>query len=73
MAPSNTTLQNPQSEKEASKQASRYSSLYWARRLFRPTYTKNSKRFEVAEWYVQLQHGGRREINDCCQLLDRFG
>ena len=41
--------------------ASRYSVDYWRERLFRRTYDYGSERREIAEWYVQVQHAGRRE------------
>lgn len=41
--------------------ASRYSVDHWRARLFRRTYDYGSERREIAEWYVQLQHAGRRE------------
>ena len=43
------------------KHASRFTAGYWASRIFRPTYTRDGKKFEVAEWYAQPQHAGRRE------------
>jgi hypothetical protein len=64
-----TTQQTPQSEKEVRKQASRFAAGYWAGRVFRPTYRRDGKQREVPEFYVQIQHAGRREkialaIND---------
>ena len=56
-----TTAQNPQSEKEVSKHLSRFSAKYWEGRLFRPTYKRNGKNRQVAEWYAQIQCSGRRE------------
>lgn len=40
---------------------SRYSVGYWRERLFRRTYDYGAERREIAEWYVQVQHAGRRE------------
>lgn len=40
---------------------SRYSVDYWRERLFRRTYDYGAERHEIAEWYVQVQHAGRRE------------
>lgn len=40
---------------------SRYSVDYWRERLFRRSYDYKSERCEIAEWYVQVQHAGRRE------------
>lgn len=62
-------MQNPKSEKEVRKQAeqltrngaSKFSPAYWLPRLFRPTYTRDGQTLEVAEWYCQVQSGGRRE------------
>jgi len=66
-------MQNPKSEQEVRKQteqltapaqsggASKFSPAYWLPRLFRPTYTRDGQRLEVAEWYCQIQSGGRRE------------
>src|SRR5208282_496398 len=56
-----TLMQNPQSEKEVSKQASRFSAVHWLGTVFRPTYTRGGETLEVAEWYAQIQHAGRRE------------
>src|SRR5262245_46491448 len=53
--------QNPQSEQQVNKQFSRFSAGYWESRVFRPKYTRNGETFEVAEWYAQPQHAGRRE------------
>lgn len=43
------------------KQASRFSAAYWLKRIYRPTYTRDGETLEVAEWYAQIQHAGRRE------------
>lgn len=43
------------------KQASRFSAAYWLQRVYRPTYSRDGETLEVAEWYAQIQHGGRRE------------
>jgi integrase len=43
------------------KQASRFTAGYWSKRLYRPTYTRGGERFEVAQWFARMQHGGRRE------------
>lgn len=49
------------SSKKKIVHASRYSVDYWRTRLFRRTYDYGSERREIAEWYVQIQHAGRRE------------
>jgi len=56
-----TLSQISSSEQEVNKQASRFTAAYWASRIFRPTYTRDGERGEVAEWYAQIQHAGRRE------------
>jgi hypothetical protein len=53
--------QIPRSEKEVRKRFSRFSAGYWVDRLFRPTYVRDGRTFQVAEWYVQIQHSGRRK------------
>ena len=52
---------NGTSEQEVNKQFARGTAAYWASRIYRPTYTREGNRSEVAEWYAQLQHAGRRE------------
>ena len=54
--PANT--EKAQSEKAA---ASKMSPRYWASRMFKPTYQRDGERLEVSEFYVQLQHSGRRQ------------
>jgi len=34
---------------------------YWLRSVFRPSYTRRGKRYQVADWAAKVQHGGRRE------------
>jgi hypothetical protein len=53
--------QIPQSEKEVRKHSSRFSAGYWVDRLFRPTYVRDGETFQVAEWYAQIQYGGKRQ------------
>jgi integrase len=56
-----TAAQNSDSEKEVRKQVSRFSPAYWREKLLRPTYHRGGSQIEVAEWYCQIQHAGRRE------------
>jgi integrase len=56
-----TPSENGTSEQAVNKQASRFTAAYWASRVYRPTYNRNGETFEVAEWYAQIQHAGRRE------------
>ena len=69
-----TIRQNGESGKAVAKQensltqsgkavssANRFSSAYWESRVYRPTYTREGKRFEVAQLYVRVKHGSRRE------------
>lgn len=44
-----------------SASAGRFTSRFWLDRVFRPTYTRDNQRQEVAEFYAQVQHAGRRE------------
>jgi hypothetical protein len=70
------TARDSQSEKEVRKEnplshfsssskksigASRFTVDYWRTKLFRPLYGDGKKRHEVQEWYLQVQHEGRRE------------
>jgi len=76
MASVDATAQDSQSEKEVRKKnplshfpisssksigASRFTVDYWRTKLFRPVYGSGKKRYEVQEWYLQVQHEGRRE------------
>jgi hypothetical protein len=38
----------------------RFSTAYWENRVYRPIYTQDGERFEVAQFSVQIAHGGRR-------------
>ncbi len=70
------TARDSQSEKEVRKQnplshfpvpseksigASRFTVDYWRTKLFRPVYSRGKRQNEVQEWYLQVQHEGRRE------------
>jgi integrase len=65
----NTTGQTGRSGKEVAKwnsatdkaAFSRFSSSYWEKRLFRPCYSRDGQRVEVAEFYCRVQHAGRRD------------
>ncbi len=61
MSQNSVSLNHLTSSKKKSGSASRYSVDYWRERLFRRTYDYGSERREIAEWYVQVQHAGRRE------------
>ena len=54
-------LTAPPPSDKAERGASKFSPAYWLPRLFRPTYRRNGQTLEVAEWYCQIQSGGRRE------------
>ena len=41
--------------------ASRFTVDYWRTKLFRPVYGRGKRQHEVQEWYLQVQHEGRRE------------
>ncbi|MCP5523012.1 MAG: hypothetical protein H7A46_15865, partial [Verrucomicrobiales bacterium] len=47
--------------KQAPTTLSKFTAGYWRDRVFRPTYTRQGKRLQVAEWWAKIQHGGRRE------------
>ncbi len=60
------TLKNRKSVQGVSKQTTQIGhgkthQNYWKARLYRNTYTRDGQRFEVPEWYVKIQHLGRRE------------
>lgn len=71
-----TTGRDSQSEKEVRKifrsietttfedeapTVSRFTVDYWRTKLFRPKHRWKRKSKEVQQWYIQVQHGGRRE------------
>jgi hypothetical protein len=60
MSEEKVTALNPKSVQETSKQ-DKTDVRYWQRRLFKPTYTRDGKRFELEHFAVKLQHQGRRD------------
>ncbi|MHC1763101.1 MAG: tyrosine recombinase XerC [Verrucomicrobiia bacterium] len=52
-------LTPPMAKRKAA--VSRFSSVYWEDRVYRPFYTREGKRMEVAQYYVRVKHGDRRE------------
>ena len=56
-----TTEQNNGSGKAVAKHASRFSAAFWTSRVYRPTYTRDGDRHEIAEWFARVQYAGRRE------------
>lgn len=67
------TGRNGESAKEVQKQkpfdsargsakagANRFSAAFWETRVYRPTYTRDGERIEVAQYWVQIAHAGRR-------------
>lgn len=57
--------QNGENAKGVQKQnakasANRFSSDYWEERVYRPTYTRDGKRTEVSQYFVQIAHAGQR-------------
>ncbi|MBI4325266.1 MAG: site-specific integrase [Chloroflexi bacterium] len=68
MTKRDTTRPTAESGQEVAKQTrlatfskSKFSPGFWADKVFRPTYTRDGQRFEVAEFWARIQHAGRRE------------
>jgi integrase len=62
MSEEKVTLRNPISVQETSKHG-KTDVRYWqkGKKLFKPTYTRDGKRFQLDEFAVKLQHQGRRD------------
>lgn len=57
-----TTEGNHESGKGMAKSGSRFSATYWMGRIFRPKYLNGEGEYvQVSEWFVRIQHAGRRE------------
>jgi integrase len=58
-----TTRQNGTSAKEPQKPktgVSKFSTAYWETRVYRPVWNRDGERTEVAQFFVQIAHGGVR-------------